>query len=536
MSFNNITTITSGLPDLVQNYEYAANRKKEIVSLLEHIKNPVKTKLVFQNLPRHMRRRTMTHNAKRLPMKFRAAHISQMKKSGLPQKTKRPSRKYRRKPSNMMKEYIRRQRSHIWLETHIWHAKRFHMVERYGYKLPLAPCDKSFRACYRATTKHCLLQDVSYMGCFELSAPMNIFETHFRRITSKECGLSMTAKIYVNGEREGCANIFACDSYPLNSIGDVRFIWQPDTGNSNIRKIWIFAHAAYYRELIDEFIKLFNLEKLEKTELHNTENENDTPKFMKNYNLKRMPEYQNVNLQIKALELKDTINRFRLTGPLAQTVLLKSFKINQKGYSSESQFQIQSKFWEACKLANSPAELSPNMILGLNIEDPRINRPTKRTKALQNDITSSCDFDLISSIPKNIALSDIWNTEYRNTLMDKMVSTPNLTKIRSETCIVPGEKCAFENTLQSVPVLLIQNPGSQDSSYKRLGYGCGWDVIIPAGYGISTWMCLIMWGARAGGIREGKSISFESGIDLFHPDTKAGKQENERRYKVLHDV
>ena len=72
--------------------------------------------------------------------------------------TKRPSRKHRRRPSNLLKEYLRRQRRKKWLETHIWHAKRFHMTEKWGYKLALHPNDKSARASYRASVKHCLLQ------------------------------------------------------------------------------------------------------------------------------------------------------------------------------------------------------------------------------------------------------------------------------------------------------------------------------------------------------------------------------------------
>lgn len=49
----------------------------------------------------------------------------QLEKSGLPPKPKRPSRRYRRRPQNLLSEYNRRQRNHIWLETHIWHAKRY---------------------------------------------------------------------------------------------------------------------------------------------------------------------------------------------------------------------------------------------------------------------------------------------------------------------------------------------------------------------------------------------------------------------------
>uniref|UniRef100_A0A1B0C0P5 Pop1 N-terminal domain-containing protein n=1 Tax=Glossina palpalis gambiensis TaxID=67801 RepID=A0A1B0C0P5_9MUSC len=58
-----------------------------------------------------------------------------MSKSGRSQQVKRPSRKYRRSPRNLLADYLRRQRKRKWLETHIWHAKRFHMIERWGYRL-----------------------------------------------------------------------------------------------------------------------------------------------------------------------------------------------------------------------------------------------------------------------------------------------------------------------------------------------------------------------------------------------------------------
>lgn len=114
---------TVDLPESIQTFKYIGDRMTEIKSLLNAIQNPNQTKLVFQTLPRHMRRRAMSHCPKRLPRKYRQAHMSQMRKSGIPAKTKRPSRKYRRKPSNSLKEFIRRQRKNIWMETHIWHAK-----------------------------------------------------------------------------------------------------------------------------------------------------------------------------------------------------------------------------------------------------------------------------------------------------------------------------------------------------------------------------------------------------------------------------
>ena len=53
-------------------------------------------------------------------------------------KGKKPDNRYKkRRPGTLTDEYLRRQGTKRWLETHIWHAKRMKMVEIWGYKLVL---------------------------------------------------------------------------------------------------------------------------------------------------------------------------------------------------------------------------------------------------------------------------------------------------------------------------------------------------------------------------------------------------------------
>ncbi len=49
--------------------------------------------------------------------------------------SKTMSRTHKRRPSYLLRDYIRRQQKHRWLETHIWHAKRFFMKPKFGYQL-----------------------------------------------------------------------------------------------------------------------------------------------------------------------------------------------------------------------------------------------------------------------------------------------------------------------------------------------------------------------------------------------------------------
>ncbi|TMW43967.1 hypothetical protein DOY81_010949, partial [Sarcophaga bullata] len=250
--------------------------------------------------------------------------------------------------------------------------------------------------------------------------------------------------------------------------------------------------------------------------------------------------YKNSSNSVVLKEFKDTFNRFRLTGPLAQSVLNKAFKIKSLNFEQNNSWlkeakhnknfvdynEQQQQFWKKCEeFITSPAELLSNMILALNIEDPRLNRPQKRTKAVcESKSHEFYNYNDLLDVQPSLSSSVLWNEALRNRITSDMLSTHEYCALRSQHVIVPGRSCSFEESMQPVPVLLIQRPGSSDGAYKRLGYGCGWDVIAPAGYGMSIWLSLIMWGARPGGLREFNSLAREMGTEEHLPDTVAERQ------------
>jgi ribonuclease P/MRP protein subunit POP1 len=61
-----------------------------------------------------------------------------------------------------------------WLPTHIWHAKRFHMINIWSHRLPLTPTLKSFRPAYRASRRKCAVHDASYYGVLELDSDVGL--------------------------------------------------------------------------------------------------------------------------------------------------------------------------------------------------------------------------------------------------------------------------------------------------------------------------------------------------------------------------
>lgn len=449
------------LPFSANSWKFATSRSIEIAAMTESILRPSKTKLIFQTLPVHMRRRVMSHNCKRLPRKLRSGHLEQLKKSGLPPKQKRPCRKYRRRPANLLEEYNRRQRRHVWLETHIWHAKRFHMIERWGHRLALAPCDKAFRACYRATSAHCLMQDISYMTPVLISGSCEMIKKVFADITSTNCGLSITAKAFTTGKREGTIHLYQPNQYPHGYVGEVSFLWE--SSESNYRRLWLFIHPSQSKE-VEEIL----------TELCCANSTNDTGVPEK----KRKP---NNSLELKVVA--GAFNRFRLTGPNSNAILSCALKVidNIEKIKSDNwtcdyysngtmKLELQEKYeyWKSLAIATSPSQLPPRLVLGLIVRDPRISRPAKRRKA-KPEKSQEMNIQEILTIPPFAPSSPIWNTDIHSRIKEKMLTNSQFIEHITKTQLVPGEVYEEDPKLQSVPVVLIQRPGSQSSDYKKLG-------------------------------------------------------------------
>lgn len=478
--------------------------------------NPERTKLVFQKLPVYMRRRVMSHNVKRLPRRLRIAHLSQMAKSGLPPKSKRPSRKYRRRPSNLLSEYNRRQCNKVWLETHIWHAKRFHMIDKWGYRIASHPNDKCFRANYRAVVEHCLLQDISYYTCIEINGREDLLRTTLK-MHCNPSALSFTAKKYTNGRIEGTTMFFRKNGYPHLPIGNVHFFWRPC--GIDIKTIWIWVHPAFYTDFLSEITSSFGFK----------DNSNGKDETNPKYN--SIPSYMNDD-GCKMIILKYALNRFRLHGPLSLNILTESLHLpslteldlcseteylatreqeglsnNRKLDTSETSvesntlqsvvkmqidkmsetndevpkkmgiqefrhrawhieyykkqenmkaFKMQRQLWQELQTSLLSHRL-PTHIIGLTVLDPRFYFPAKRTKS-----KTEIAFSQSVSVPADTNRTAIWDAQIRRTVSGSCVPTSSIAELRSE-CLVPGvanDQYYNQDVMAKIPILLIPRHGN----------------------------------------------------------------------------
>lgn len=130
-------------------------RSQEITSAMEALKTCY---AVSQSLtiPFHMRRRACGYNPKRRPKRLQYDNLPKLEKP----KDKKGNKKKKKGVSKG--EYVR-------METHVWHAKRCHMKDMWGYRLAMTTTQKGDRAVHRAVKSACVLQDTSFYTFLFLS-------------------------------------------------------------------------------------------------------------------------------------------------------------------------------------------------------------------------------------------------------------------------------------------------------------------------------------------------------------------------------
>ncbi|XP_057256509.1 ribonucleases P/MRP protein subunit POP1 isoform X1 [Pezoporus wallicus] len=548
-------SVSEEMPRYITVSTFAQARAAEISAMLKAVSQKSSNSMVFQTLPRHMRRRAMSHNIKRLPRRLQEIAKKEAEKAVHQKKeqSKTKCRKARRRHINLVAEFNRRQRKNIWLETHIWHAKRFHMVKKWGYCLGNSPTEKCYRACYRAMTKHCLLQDLSYYCCLELTGKENELLKPLAQICSIDTGLTFGESECLSGKFEGSVNLYRADRYPEDMLGPVTFIWKPRDGSEN-RQLWIWMHPALKQDILGELKAIFQCSEPEET--YNSEPATTSVQEEKQMDVvlsvgkKRKKEdkegekvvpmkkiigdgtrdpFQSYTWisQTTGVVISDRsmeILRFRLIGPLSHSVLTETLKAaslqtemadsetelnnwwveNCKDSEKVSLHQCQSAIFELLEGISSPSQLPPGTILGLTAGDPRVNMPKKKTKAMPN-FEKYQDNDKVrqlylEGVPVECAHSFIWDQSICKNVTENKISEQDLNHMRAQL-LVPGSHLDLGPCESKIPILLVQQPGKM-AGEDRPGWGSGWDIYLPKGWGMAFWIPFIYRGVRVGGLQE----------------------------------
>lgn len=143
------------MPQYINIHKFLESRAYELKHFNNVLNNKFTSKLEHQLLPRHMRRRAMAHNYYRIPLRIRYKSLVELQPSEPETLLRSKCRKHRRKIRFLLNHYERRSKLNgQWLETHIWHAKRFKMEEKWGcFKVAVKSRDKACRTVYKLSQR-----------------------------------------------------------------------------------------------------------------------------------------------------------------------------------------------------------------------------------------------------------------------------------------------------------------------------------------------------------------------------------------------
>ncbi|KAM9310736.1 ribonucleases P/MRP protein subunit POP1 isoform 2-T2 [Pholidichthys leucotaenia] len=578
------------MPKFINAGAFARVRAAEVRAMLKAVTMTTASSHVFEALPKHMRRRAMSHNTKRLPHRLRDVANKMREKSfqGASKKKDAPkskSRKACRRHGNLLLEFNRRQRKNIWLETHIWHAKRFHMVKKWGYCLGDRPTYKCYRPCYRAMSSHCLLQDLSYYCCIELQGEEDKLLTALSQLTSKETGPTFAAALCLSGCRQGSVVVYRGGQYPSQPLGPITFLWRPRSQGSTHRQLWIWAHPTLKQDLLPELqavcqcceVVLPLVEPVvtpaevnpglepESAPVNTPETESE-PRNKRKWSCKstsgppakkilgdgtRSPStpvtWRSSSTGILINDLTMEIVRYRLIGPQAHSVLSETLEAatdcEEVNKSQSSPFwwpqhcidenkmklhQQQADIFNLLKGVYSSGELPSGTVLGLTVDDPRLTLP-RNIKALP-PVQQVQEVDeekrrelMLRGVPEHCCQSFLWEQSVRDNATHNKISEQELNHKRS-AILVPGSRLSPTPLQGQVPILLVHQPGKQVGN-EMSSWGCGWDLLLPKGWGMAFWVPLVYRGIRTGGLHMSLKHSQNKGAPHFphdYPDCPAG--------------
>ncbi|KAF7458652.1 Ribonuclease P/MRP subunit POP1 with POPLD domain [Cryptosporidium felis] len=382
--------VGDSIPQIINVPHLAQGRKDELSRYIEFVQKSNSTKRSFQKLPPVMRRRSMSYNIYRAPRRIRTRLLFEMSKAP-PRISKKKRKKKKKLPwikrnllsrainknnffgmetlplkvrnitelSDIFRQKQRKIGSELpfnqfrWLESHLYHSKRFQMCEGFGYKLPLHSTLKRNRKIFRAFKNGCIVHDASYLHLFELKGSdpdilllfkVSNFNVNFlfspEYIAGNLRGGGFLFKININKFnflREE-VDFIELPFYHWERIAPIEFLWVPSCKScGSDRSLWVWIHPIASYELFvywENCIELLNLN-------INISFIEDVNRFeflgkrsLDFINLLTYPQKKN---ELKRNVVQDLINAFDLIFPLTLSTINKYLSCQVSVITNKSQ-------------------------------------------------------------------------------------------------------------------------------------------------------------------------------------------------------
>ncbi|KAF9468581.1 ribonucleases P/MRP protein subunit POP1-domain-containing protein [Collybia nuda] len=517
------------LPGAIDVEKFTEARAFEIDAMQNAIKSVSanSTQRAWQALPRHLRRRAASHDVRRVPLRLREKARAEMDPVRKKISGQSSPKHGKGKSLSRTMSFLKRQHDKLWLETHIWHAKRMKMENMWGYRLALHPTEKAYRPSHRASVHGSIIHDASYYSLIEVKGPERVLKLVLDACCDPQ-SFSPGSTRYSGGSRSFDTHIYEPGSYPFGLIGPITVIWQPfptilptahDLGDvtsegdessterkregkkeskenvveitpDTTRVVWLRSHPSIHNDIFSSLQTTVAL--VLEAEKHTT----TTP---------------GVDIQVEIADLRGQVGAFEIMGPKSCQVLKGA--LTPIPHDQREDFK---KFWSSLTHLQTSGSAPRGMIIGFKVIDPRLRFPPKNAKLEppKSDHVPGATRAFPSS---SLAETEIWNASVRNKLVKPRYKKKDLDERRAKASIlIPGTPLKATRQDNRVPVMLIQrsidSPGSDSQAIH------GWTLIIPAGWSMAFFSSLTFTGTRVGGQRERQTQSFEAGTCYFPRD------------------
>ncbi|CEJ91254.1 hypothetical protein VHEMI06978 [[Torrubiella] hemipterigena] len=497
----------------------------------------------FQHVPRGLRRRTASHNPKRVPRRLRERAKKEMaqdntplveprrrkpkttrsrlraetakrlgKLAALQKKRKKekadaneekgipvtkPKTKIRRNevnaPPQPPAKFRRRQLNKTWLPTHLWHAKRARMTlpkhPLWRFAIPMTPSEKIYRPTHRAQgDRGTVIWDTSYMstiGLYGVSAGMERVLKALG-ITDDACWNDRGV-----GWRSGCRAWVGSLSRSVHgtrrAIGPAQVIWNPQSeedtaqGTKAQRQAYIRVHPASFLETFNALLHLIKME--------------------------------NPRLYIE--DLRFEIGSIELTGPASTEVLLSvltPYKTQDKSHKGNA------TLFKSLKGLTNPAALPDRSLLSFSVQDPRLRYPPRKMEVESSNDGGFELMKLVAEWPakdhlRPAALFDR-KARHRATCLP---SQQSINRRRSKAA--PGEYAKAMLIDPPIPVMLLATrSGSNLQTQGTWTLMLPWKCVLPVWYSIVHCPLLSGGNPRFAGLNESMQVAFERSLPWFPAD------------------
>ncbi|KAJ3681353.1 hypothetical protein LUZ60_015842 [Juncus effusus] len=387
------------------------------------------------------------------------------------------------------------------LRTHVWHAKRFKMVKRWGFYLPLGiqGRGRGSKSVMKWLQNGALVHDASYYFAIQLEGPkesiLSVLRTVLRPIPHEESELSSEKyRNILEGSRCENAMLYHVGSSSTQLVTPVTYMWRHVRSETDvcvssanpIRQLWIWIHTAAFNEA-------FNV-------------------------LKSACEEQ----QVSCFSQDGRIACLEITGVKSSQIihqLLHPISTSDGNTNTDSYLVPCTKSLSHKTLTIDQLDKIPHgTILPLTVKDPR--QVSMESDAITEDL-------ILDSLDNKYDHKVLWDpcVKIDPPMLDNVLCEEKNKKRLSSLFLErtnenspPGQQ-KDGGFSRAGPVVLVKHT-NDDSMCLR------WSIILPLSWVKPFWHCMISSGAHAIGLRERRWVAWKNKMPHFpydFPDTKAYK-------------